>query len=98
LLYCELRGAGAKSQKESAGAAPTQKPLNSEAVFLEVDTGSGELVRILIRDPGGIAIEFHFTNWQMDPPLADSLFHFDAPKGVAIVNGELPLGDSSVKH
>jgi outer membrane lipoprotein carrier protein len=98
MLYCELRGSGSKSPKESSGTAPSQKPVNSEAVFLEVDTGSGDLVRVLIRDPGGIAIEFHFANWQMDPMVADSLFRFETPKGVAIVNGELPLGDSAVKH
>jgi outer membrane lipoprotein carrier protein len=98
MLYCELRSAGSKSPKESSGTAPSQKPVNSEAVFLEVDTGSGDLVRVLIRDPGGIAIEFHFANWQMDPPVADSLFRFEPAKGVAIVNGELPLGDSPVKR
>jgi outer membrane lipoprotein carrier protein len=98
MLYCELREAGAKSSKESSGAVPSQRPVNSEAVFLEVDARSGDLVRVLIRDPGGIAIEFHFANWQMDPPVADSLFRFEPPKGVAIVNGELPLGDSAVKR
>lgn len=98
VLYCELRGAAAKSPKESTTAAPSQNPANGEAVFLEVDTGTGDLVRVLIRDPGGVAIEFHFANWQMDPPVADSLFRFETPKGVAIVNGELPLGDSPVKH
>ena len=98
MLYCELRGAGSKSPKESSGTAPSQKPVNSEAVFLEVNTGSGDLIRVIIRDPGGIAIEFHFANWQMDPMVADSLFRFETPKGVAIVNGELPLGDSAVKH
>ena len=97
MLYCDLR-VGAKSPKESSVADPSQQPMNREAVFLEVNTGNGDLVRVLIRDPGGIAIEFHFANWQMDPPLADSLFRFEPPKGVAIVNGELPLGDSSVKH
>jgi len=30
--------------------------------------------------------------------VPDSLFRFDPPKGVAIVNGELPLGNSLVKH
>jgi outer membrane lipoprotein carrier protein len=98
MVYCELRGAGSKSSKESSEAASSQRPVDSEAVFLEIDTGSGDLVRVLIRDPGGIAIEFHFENWQMDPKVADSLFRFETPKGVAIVNGELPLGDSPVKH
>jgi outer membrane lipoprotein carrier protein len=98
LLYCELRGAGSQFPKRDPGASPYQKPLNSEAVFFEIDTNSGDLVRMLIRDPGGIEIEFHFTNWRMDPQLPDSLFRFDAPKGVAIVNGELPLGNSAAKH
>jgi outer membrane lipoprotein carrier protein len=98
MLYCELRGAGSKSPKGTSGESPSQKPLNSEAVFFEIETNSGDLVRVLIRNPGGIEIEFHFTNWQMDPLLPDSLFHFDPPKGVAIVNAELPLGNSLVKH
>jgi outer membrane lipoprotein carrier protein len=98
MLYCETRGGGSKFPKASSEADPSQKPLNGEAVYLEVDTGSGDLVRVVIRDPGGIAIEFQFANWQMDPPVADSLFRFEPPKGVAIVNGELLLGDSSVKH
>ena len=42
-------------------------------------------------------MEFRFENWRMDPPVADSLFRFDVPLGVAIVNGELPAGDASVK-
>jgi outer membrane lipoprotein carrier protein len=98
MLYCQLRGAGSKSLKESSGASRSQKPVNSEVVFLEIDTKSGDLWRVLIRDPGGIEIEFHFTNWRMDPPVPDSLFRFEAPQGVAIVNGELPLGNSPVKQ
>jgi outer membrane lipoprotein carrier protein len=96
MLYCELRGAGSKRRKESSGASLSQKAVNKEAVFLEVDAKSGDLARVLIRDPGGIEIEFHFTNWRMDPPVADSLFRFEVPPGVAIVNGA-PLGDSAVK-
>ena len=98
MLYCELRAAGSKSPKGAAGESLSQKPSNSEAVFFEIDTKSGDLVRVLVRDPGGIGIEFSFANWRMDPPVADSLFHFDVPKGVAIVNGELPLGSPAVKH
>ncbi|PYU83506.1 MAG: hypothetical protein DMG50_07905 [Acidobacteria bacterium] len=92
MLYCELRGAASKSPKGSLGDSPSQKPLNSESVFFEIDTNSGDLVRVLVRDPGGVGIEFSFTNWRMDPQVPDSLFRFDVPKGVAIVNGELPSG------
>jgi len=98
MLYCGLRGTAAKSPRTGTGDLPSQQPGNTEAVFLEVDRTSGELLRVLIRDPGGIVIEFSFTNWRMDPPVPDSMFRFDPPKGVAIVNGELPLGESTVKH
>src|SRR5882672_5650009 len=98
MLYCQLRGAASKSPKRAAGEPPLQKPTNGEAVFFEVDRSSGDLARVLIRDPGGIGIEFSFTDWRIDPLVPDSLFRFDPPKGVAIVNGELPLGNSTVKH
>src|SRR6266850_2075044 len=98
MLRCELRGAGSKSPKGAAGESPSHKSSNSEAVLFEVDKNSGDLVRVLVRDPGGIGIEFSFANWRIDPQVPDSLFHFSVPHGVAIVNGELPLGNSAVKH
>ena len=98
MLYCELRGAATKSPKRAAGKLLSQEPTNGEAVFFEVDKSSGDLVRVLIRDPGGIGMEFSFANWQVDPLVPDSFFRFDPPKGVAIVNGELPLGNSAVKN
>jgi len=98
MLYCELRGAATKSPKRAAGELPLQEPTNGEAVFFEVDRSSGDLVRVIIRDPGGVGIEFSFANWRVDPLVPDSLFRFDPPKGVAIVNGELPLGNSAVKN
>jgi len=98
MLRCELRGAGSKSPKEASGESPSQKSSNSETVLFEVDKNSGDLVRVLVRDPGGIGIEFSFANWRIDPQVPDSFFHFNVPKGVAVVNGELPLGDSAVKR
>ena len=96
MLYCALRGAASKSPNGALGGS--QKPLNSQSVFFEVDTNSGDLVRVLVRDPGGVGIEFSFTNWRMDPQVPDSLFRFDVPKGVAIVNGELPGGQDGVNR
>ena len=98
MLYCERLGAASKSPKGSLGDSPSQKPLNGESVFFEIDTNSGDLVRVLVRDPGGVGIEFSFTNWRMDPQVPDSLFRFDVPKGVAIVNGELPSGQGGVNR
>ncbi|HTC65340.1 MAG TPA: outer membrane lipoprotein carrier protein LolA [Candidatus Saccharimonadales bacterium] len=56
-------------------------------VLLEVDTSSGELARIEIRQPGGIDLEYRFGNWRTDIPLTADLFKFQVPNGVAIVNG-----------
>jgi outer membrane lipoprotein-sorting protein len=69
-----------------------------EAVFFEVTRNSGELVRVLVRDPGGVGIEFQFKDWQADPLVPDSLFHFTVPMGVAIVNGALPADKPSVNQ
>jgi outer membrane lipoprotein carrier protein len=56
-------------------------------VLLELDTSTGELARIEIRQPGGIELEYRFGNWQSDIPLAGDLFRFQVPAGVAIVDG-----------
>lgn len=56
-------------------------------VELEVDTTTGELARIDIREPGALDLEYRFGNWQTDIPLAADLFRFQVPKGVAIVDG-----------
>jgi outer membrane lipoprotein carrier protein len=96
VLHCELRGAPpAKQGNQNATSLPTNP---GEAVFFEVARNSGELVRVLVQDPGGLRIEFHFRDWQSDPPVADALFHFTVPSGVAIVNGVLPADKTSVNQ
>jgi len=96
VLFCELRGASSEPQKQGSQNPPRQTGDAGEAVFFEIAKDSGELVRVLVRGPGGVGIEFHFTNWQADPHVDDSLFHFHAPPGVAIVNGELPPGQRGI--
>jgi outer membrane lipoprotein carrier protein len=88
VLHCELRGAPHPKQDEQDTTLPL--PNSVETVFFEIGKNSGELARVLVREPGGLQLEFHFKDWQADPPLADSLFHFTVPMGVAIVNGGLP--------
>ena len=89
-LSCQLRGEGGKSQKPNSPESATQGGETSDAVLFEIVKKTGELVRVVVRDSGGVGIEFHFTNWQSDPKVDDALFRFTAPPGVAIVNGELP--------
>jgi outer membrane lipoprotein carrier protein len=98
MLFCVLRGAEAKGGSASAHLArESKRPEAGEAVFFEIVKDSGELVRVLVKSTGGVAIEFRFADWHSDPPVDDSLFRFTVPPGVAIVNGELPSGQNPVK-
>jgi outer membrane lipoprotein carrier protein len=96
VLFCKVRGAGSQARKQGSQEHSLQSGDAGEAVFFEIVEDSGELVRVLARQPGGVSVEFHFTNWQIDPLVDDSLFHFRVPSGVAIVNGELPADDIKV--
>jgi outer membrane lipoprotein carrier protein len=103
VFTCTVRGAAKdKAQGTEKGdpgdPAPSSTPASlapeqseqDDVVLLEIARESGELVRIVVRNKGGVGIEFHFANWLDDPPIAEALFHFQPPPGVAIVNAELP--------
>jgi len=96
VLTCELRGEEPGTHGRSTQGSSASPNESSESVFFEVVEDTGELVRIMVRDPGGVGVEFHFAGWQADPPVADALFHFNPPPGVAIVNGELPATKSGI--
>jgi outer membrane lipoprotein-sorting protein len=86
----EQRGPSVPSQSLESRAAA-----QGDAVFLEIDPQTGILARVLVTQPGAVSIEFRFTNWQFNPPLPESLFHFAVPPNTAIVNGELPDHENS---
>lgn len=91
VLHCIVRG----QAKNAAGAAEPDSALGNDrtnAIFFEVNRDGGELTRIIVRQAAGIQVEFRFENWRFDPPIPESMFHFEPPPGVAIVNGELPDG------
>jgi len=96
MLRCELRSSGTEPQDSPASGGQSSSRESRESVHLEIVRKTGELAGVIVRDPGGVGIEFRFTNWQADPLVDDSLFHFHAPSGVAIVNGELPAGNAGV--
>ena len=98
LLNCVPRGE--ESQRTDPHHFESNSPEHSggDAIFLEVASDSGELVRILIQGRGSVEIEFRFAQWKMDPRVPDSMFRFEPPPGVAIVNGELPGGDGATKR
>ena len=91
VLHCVVRG----QPKNAGNAISADNPFGNEsadAIFFEVSRDSGDLARIIVRQAGGIQVEFRFENWRFDPPIPESMFHFEPPPGVAIVNGELPDG------
>ncbi len=77
----------AAQAESSQPAAGLPGEVDFTEVLLEVDKSSGELVRIEIRQPGGIELEYRFGDWQEDVPLADDMFRFQIPVGVAVVDG-----------
>jgi outer membrane lipoprotein carrier protein len=91
VLRCELRGSA--PARRDRGASPVSET-DGDRVLFEVNPVNGELARILVTDPGGVQVEFQFTNWQFDPPLDSKLFRFEPPKGVAIVDGDLAASGS----
>jgi outer membrane lipoprotein carrier protein len=80
-LECKLKGADTARTGNPEDAPPQ--------VFFELSS-EGELVRLVVRSAGGIETEFQFKNWEINPPVPDSLFRFSPPLGVVIVDGLLP--------
>jgi len=90
VLYCPLRGEETKSKPTPRDAVDKQPATADESVYLEIAPATGELARVLVREKGVIEVEFRFTGWRFDPSVSDSLFRFEVPPGVAIVNSESP--------
>jgi outer membrane lipoprotein carrier protein len=91
VFTCVVRGPEAAKNPE-AQRLQADSAEEEDSVLLEIGRDTGELARIVVRDKGGIGVEFRFAQWRDDPPIAEALFHFEVPPGVAIVNGELPTG------
>jgi outer membrane lipoprotein carrier protein len=97
ILRCFPKGLQQSPPQSAAGSTGPPPELPGEAdfteVLLEVDRVSGELERIEIRQPGRIELEYRFGDWQEGIPLPESMFHFQVPVGVAIVDASaLPSG------
>ena len=96
MLACRLRGE-AKEGASSNASSKEDMDDNDAAVFLELEPQTGELLRVLVIDKGGVNIEFRFKNWNFDAPVSNGQFEFHPPAGVVILNGELPLEQGPVK-
>jgi outer membrane lipoprotein carrier protein len=91
VLQCTLRGAEASHAQNSKNHNTSPQTEDAgQSVFFEIVPETGELARILIRGSGRVQVEFRFTHWRINEPLAASLFRFATPPGVVIVDGLLP--------
>jgi outer membrane lipoprotein carrier protein len=89
VLRCQLRGEEGERAKPAGEqdrvSAPEARAV-SYALF-ELNRVNGELLRVVVIDPGGTRVEFQFRDWVFDPHLDATQFRFVAPVGVAIVDG-----------
>ena len=95
MLRCEVRGAKATPEKHDGEGDP--EDLGAELVQFELVRDTGELRKVVVHQRGGVQVEFEFKNWEFNPPVAESDFHFAVPPGVAIVNGETGAEDSGAQ-
>lgn len=90
ILSCRPRGEKGKVKRadDTEGSDGSLAPIDEQfdEVLLEVDPQSGELADVRVLQPGGIQLEYRFRNWRENLPLPESLFRFQAPPGVAIVD------------
>lgn len=96
VLRCLPRGEGKQADSAAAQVTNGDASLSGpeqpfDQVFLEVDRETGQLADVRVLQPGGVELEFRFGNWSENVPLEESLFHFQAPAGVAIVNQSVAL-------
>lgn len=77
-LDCTMRG----TEKETKAGKP------HDTAYFEIVKETGELARVVVTSAGGVRMEMRFTHWKFDPPVEEVLFHFQPPKGVAIVDGD----------
>lgn len=88
VLSCRPKGEKSKTKSSTDDNAESSiAPLDQQfdQVLLEVNPETGELADVRVLQPGGIELEYRFGNWKENLPLQESLFHFQAPAGVAIV-------------
>jgi outer membrane lipoprotein carrier protein len=95
ILRCVPAGSpdAAKNQQpnnkdDSAQALTPDAGGQIQVVLLEADPQTGWLASVTIRQVGGIQMEYRFGKWEGNVEVPETMFHFVAPKGVAIVDGD----------
>jgi outer membrane lipoprotein carrier protein len=96
-LRCVPAGAAevaSKARRDDLGASDQALSPDTggqiQIVLLEVAPRTGWLASVIIRQSGGVQVEYRFGRWEANIEVPETMFHFVAPKGVAIVNGDAP--------
>jgi outer membrane lipoprotein carrier protein len=87
-LRCIPAGSQPTNQANDDQPLSPDSGVQIQAVLLEVDPQTGWLAKVTIRQPGGVQLEYSFGKWQGNIEVPETMFHFIAPKGVAIVNAD----------
>ncbi|HVB98533.1 MAG TPA: outer-membrane lipoprotein carrier protein LolA [Candidatus Dormibacteraeota bacterium] len=69
-------------------------PKHKEAFLdaqIEVDR-TDRIVNVLVKQPGDVSVEVRFGNWEENIPLSKSLFRFQPPPGVTVVDQQALAG------
>ena len=85
VLRCWPKGEKPPARDITSADPMTAGETNFTEVLLEVESASGRLDDVRVREPGNVELEFRFGDWKENEPLPSSLFEFMPPKGVAIV-------------
>jgi outer membrane lipoprotein-sorting protein len=97
----DTRGTTAKSGASLDASQNAGTPLTAgdaaqiREILMEVEPKTGWLSSVIIRQAGGVEIEYRFGRWEENIPIQEVMFHFSAPQGVAIVDG---VGDSNPRR
>lgn len=86
VLRCTPRGQKRDSHSGLSAADGPSPDVDFDEVLLEVDDATADLASILVRQAGGVDIEYRFAGWQRNPKLSKEFFQFVIPAGVTIVD------------
>jgi outer membrane lipoprotein carrier protein len=88
VLSCVVRDGDSANGQLGRKKQTFEVAAESSIALFEVKRSSGELVRVIFHDPGGVRVQFQFSGWVLDQPMGHELFNFAPPFGVAIVEGD----------
>jgi outer membrane lipoprotein carrier protein len=85
----EFKGFATANQAD--GTWVTAEPKSANAAYTKVEflaTAEGEIHRLRVTGQDGSRLEFNFSNEKLNPPIAPTLFAFQPPPGISVVEAD----------